>query len=60
MEFEMSEGVLREEITMLREQQERVKQTLGRLSEELRRREGEYLALRSAQALEMRVEADHE
>jgi hypothetical protein len=60
MEYEMPAAVLREEIAVLREQQERVKQTLGRLSDELRRREGEYLALRSAQALEVRVEADHE
>jgi hypothetical protein len=61
MEYQqMSEGVLREEIAMLREQEERLKQTLGRISEERARREGEYLALRGAHAMAQMVESDHE
>jgi hypothetical protein len=61
MEYQqMSEGVLREEIAVLREQEERLKQTLGRVAEERMRREGEYLALRGAHALAQRMESDHE
>jgi hypothetical protein len=55
-----TETVLREEIAMLREQQERVYQTLGRLEEELRRREGEYIAHKADRLLEERAAADHE
>ena len=56
----MSESVLREEIAMLREQEARVKQTLGRLEEERRRREAEFIAIRSDAVLAQRVNDDWE
>jgi hypothetical protein len=56
----LSEGVLREEITMLREQEARLKQSLGRVEEERRRRESEYMVLRSDAALAQRVNDDWE
>ena len=61
MEMEpMAEGVLREEIAMLREQEARLKQSLGRVEEERRRREAEYMVLRSDAALAQRVTDDWE
>jgi len=56
----LSEAVLREEITMLREQETRLKQTLGRVSEERVRREAEYMALRGDALLSQRVTDDWE
>ena len=56
----MSESVLREEIAMLREQEARVKQTLGKLEEERRRREAEFIAIRSDAVLAQRVNDDWE
>ena len=56
----ISEGVLREEIAMLREQEARIKQTLGRLEEERRRREAEFIAIRSDAVLAQRVNDDWE
>ena len=56
----LSESMLREEIALLREQEARVKQTLGRLTEELRRREAEFLAVRSDAVLAQRVTDDWE
>lgn len=56
----LSEAVLREEITMLREQETRLKQTLGRVSEERVRREAEYMALRGDAMLAQRVTDDWE
>jgi hypothetical protein len=56
----LSEATLREEIALLREQEARVKQTLGRLTEELRRREAEFVAVRSDAVLAQRVNDDWE
>lgn len=56
----LSESVLREEITLLREQEARMKQALGRLEEERRRRESEYIAVRSEAVLAKRVDDDWE
>ena len=56
----ISEGVLREEIAMLREQEARIKQTLGRLEEERRRREAEFMAIRSDAVLAQRMTDDWE
>jgi len=56
----MSETTLREEITMLREQESRLRQTLGRVEEERRRREAEYIAVRSDAMLAQRVTDDWE
>jgi hypothetical protein len=56
----ISETTLREEITMLREQEARMKQTLGRIEEERRRREAEYIAVRSEAMLAQRVTDDWE
>ena len=56
----ISEIALREEITMLREQEARTKQTLGRIEEERRRREAEYIAIRSDAVLAQRVNDDWE
>ena len=56
----ISETVLREEIAMLREQEARIKQTLGRLEEERRRREAEFIAIRSEAVLAQRVTDDWE
>lgn len=56
----LSETALREEIAMLREQEERVRQTLGRLEEERRRREAEFMATKSDRLLSELVEYDHE
>ena len=56
----ISEGVLREEITMLREQESRLRQSLGRVEEERRRREAEYIAIRSDAVLAMRANDDWE
>jgi hypothetical protein len=56
----ISETTLREEITMLREQEARMKQTLGRIEEERRRREAEYIAVRSDAMLAQRVTDDWE
>jgi hypothetical protein len=56
----ISETVLREEIAMLREQEARIKQTLGRLEEERRRREAEFIAIRSDAVLAQRMTDDWE
>jgi hypothetical protein len=56
----LSEFVLREEIAMLREQEERLRQSLGRVEEERRRREAEFMVVRSDAALEQRVNDDWE
>ena len=56
----LSETTLREEITLLREQEARMKQTLGRIEEERRRREAEYIAVRSDAMLAQRVNDDWE
>jgi hypothetical protein len=56
----ISESVLREEITMLREQESRLKQSLGRVEEERRRREAEYIAIRSDAVLAQRMTDDWE
>jgi hypothetical protein len=56
----LSEAVLREEITMLQEQEARLRQSLGRLEEERRRREAEYMAVRGDQLLEQRLKDDWE
>ena len=61
MEYDrLSESALREEIALLREQEERVRQTLGRLEEERRRREGEFIAAKSDRMLVERAEYEHE
>jgi len=56
----LSEATLREEITLLREQESRLKQTLGRVAEERVRREAEYMALRGDALLAQRVTDDWE
>ena len=56
----LSEVTLREEIALLREQESRLKQSLGRIEEERRRRENEYIALRSDAVLAQRVTDDWE
>ena len=56
----ISEGVIREEIALLREQEARIKQTLGRLEEERRRREAEFMAIRSDAVLAQRMTDDWE
>ena len=56
----LSEVTLREEITMLREQEVRLRQTLGRVEDELRRREAEYIAVRGDAMLAQRVSDDWE
>jgi hypothetical protein len=47
----LSESALLEEIAMLREQESRVRQTLGRLEEERRRREQEFMKAKSNRML---------
>jgi len=56
----LSEGVVREEIAMLREQESRLRQSLGRIADEIRRREAEFVALRSDAMLAQRVNDDWE
>ncbi|HEY7824453.1 MAG TPA: hypothetical protein VIG24_16545 [Acidimicrobiia bacterium] len=56
----LSESVHREEITLLREQEVRLRQSLGRVEEERRRREAEYMAIRSDALLAQRVNDDWE
>jgi hypothetical protein len=56
----LSEGVVREEIAMLREQETRLRQSLGRVAEEIRRREAEFMALRSDAMLAQRINDDWE
>lgn len=55
-----SESVIREEIALLREQESRLKQRLGAVEEERRRREAEWMALRGDQVLSQRVDDDWE
>jgi len=43
-----NEIALREDIALLREQISRTRQALGALESEVRRREGEFIALRSS------------
>ena len=57
---QLSESVLREEIALLREQEVRLRQSLGRVEEERRRREAEYMAVRSDALLAQRVTDDWE
>ena len=47
-----NEIALREDIAALREQISRTRQALGALENEVRRREGEFIALRSARIVE--------
>jgi len=47
-----NEIALREDIAALREQISRTRQALGALENEVRRREGEFIALRSAKIVE--------
>lgn len=56
----LSEATLREEIALLREQETRLKQTLGRVSEERVRREAEYMAVRGDAMLAQRANDDWE
>ncbi|HEY7823287.1 MAG TPA: hypothetical protein VIG24_10650 [Acidimicrobiia bacterium] len=56
----LSETVLREEIALLREQESRLKQSLGRVAEERRRREAEWMAVRGEDLMRRRLEDDHE
>jgi len=56
----MPEAALREEIAMLREQEGRLKQALGRVEEERRRREAEWIAVRTDQVMAQRVDDDYE
>lgn len=54
------EAVLREEIALLREQESRLKQRLGAVEEERRKREGEWMMLRGEAVLAARVDQDWE
>jgi len=56
----MPESVIREEIALLREQEARLRQRLGAVEDELRRREGEWMALRGDQLLAARADDDWE
>jgi len=47
-----NEVALREDIAGLREQIARTRQALGALEQEVRRREGEFIAMRSARLVE--------
>jgi len=47
-----NETALREDIAGLREQIARTRQALGALEQEVRRREGEFIAMRSARLVE--------
>ena len=47
-----NEVALREDIAELREQIARTRQALGALEQEVRRREGEFIAMRSARLVE--------
>lgn len=47
-----NEIALREDIAALREQISRTRQALGALENEVRRREGEFIAMRSARYVE--------
>jgi len=56
----LSETALREEITLLREQEIRLRQSLGRVEHERRMREAEYIAVRSDAILGARMNDDWE
>jgi len=56
----LSESTLREEIALLREQEVRLRHTLGRVENERRLREAEYMAVRSEEMLAQRVNDDWE
>lgn len=56
----LSESTLREEIALLREQEVRLRHTLGRVENERRLREAEYMAVRSDSVLAQRVNDDWE
>jgi hypothetical protein len=61
MEYQrMPEAVLREEIALLREQETRLKQRLGAVEEERRRREAEWSMVRGDAMLGQRVDDDWE
>lgn len=56
----VSETVLVGELAELHEQEARARQILSYLTDEIRRRENEYLMLRAESAMEAIVEGDHE
>lgn len=56
----VQEGVLREEIALLREQEARLQQELGRIAHERKLREAEWVAVRADAALEQRLQDDWE
>ena len=56
----LPEAALREEIALLREQETRLRHSLGRVEEERRRREAEWMAARSEAVLQQRVMDDFE
>jgi len=61
MEYDrVSETVLVGEIAELHEQEARARKILSYLTEEIRRRENEYVMLRAEFALQGIVEGDHE
>lgn len=61
MEYDrVSETVLVGELAELHEQEARARQILSYLTDEIRRRENEYLMLRAESAIEAIVEGDHE
>lgn len=61
MEYQAeSETVIREEIALLREQEARLKQRLGAVEDERRRREGEWMVLRGDAVMAARAEQDWE
>ncbi|HEY7823468.1 MAG TPA: hypothetical protein VIG24_11560 [Acidimicrobiia bacterium] len=61
MEYQVTpEAVLREEIALLREQETRLKQRLGAVEEERRRREAEWMMVRGDELVAQRVDDDWE
>jgi hypothetical protein len=61
MEYDrVSETVLVGELAELHEQEARARKILSYLTDEIRRRENEYLMLRAESAMEAIVEGDHE
>ena len=54
------ETVLREEIALLREQEARLKQQLGAVEHERRKREAEWMAVRGEAVMAARVDQDWE
>ena len=61
MEYQAeSETVIREEIALLREQEARLKQRLGAVEDERRRREAEWMVLRGDAVMAARADQDWE